>query len=261
MDDLRDRGKIYLFAVLWVFYSALHFCAVFCVMPHTPVFILVVHSLVRSFLLGISAILFSIIITFSGYSYLANLKKFINYIVLSVIIISMFLGIGYFVDYIFFGSETGKSFLLVYPFYGLIALLIYIIVIIINRSVNTAKNEIETPDEDAEYNETVAKNNTGELFERIAVKSGQKIHVIQVDDIYFLQADGDYVQIHTKNGKYLKEQTLKFFQEGLSPKKFARIHRSTIVNIEQISRIELFEKQNQQLTLNNGEQLKMSING
>jgi hypothetical protein len=229
-------------------------------MHDTPTVILAIHSLIRSFLLVLSTLLLIIIITVSRYEYLAVLQRIINIIALLVIIIAITSGTGYFADYIFWGSETAKSFLPLCPFYGLITLLVHTIVIILIQSSNTSRNKIEIPYEDIENDESITKN-IEELLERIVVKSGHKIHVIQVDDIYFLQADGDYVQIHTKDGKCLKEQTLKFFHERLSPKKFVRIHRSTIVNIEHISRIELFEKQSQQLILKNGEHLKMSISG
>jgi DNA-binding LytR/AlgR family response regulator len=100
-----------------------------------------------------------------------------------------------------------------------------------------------------------------EIIERIGVKSGSKIHMILVPDIVYIQADGDYVQIFTTQGKYLKEQTMKYFEEHLPNNQFVRVHRSTIVNVEMISRIELYEKQSQQLTLKNGQQIKTSPAG
>ena len=80
-------------------------------------------------------------------------------------------------------------------------------------------------------------------------------------DIICLQADGDYVQIITATGKYLKEQTMKYFDENLPASLFVRVHRSCIVNIQTIARIELYDKQNQQLTLKNGHQIKVSQAG
>jgi DNA-binding LytR/AlgR family response regulator len=62
-------------------------------------------------------------------------------------------------------------------------------------------------------------------------------------------------------GKYMKEQTMKYFEEHLPTTQFARVHRSCIVNLEAISRIELYEKQSQQLTLKNGHQIKTSQAG
>ncbi len=100
-----------------------------------------------------------------------------------------------------------------------------------------------------------------ETIERIAVKSGSKIHVVQVPEILYVQSDGDYVHIFTSTGKYLKEQTMKSLEESLPPSQFVRVHRSYIVNVQSIARVELYDKQNQQLTLKNGHQIKASQAG
>jgi len=100
-----------------------------------------------------------------------------------------------------------------------------------------------------------------EMLERIAVKTGSKIHVIPVDDIFFLEAEGDYVMIHTKDGKHLKEKTMKYFETHLTPSQFVRIHRSYIVNVNEILRIELYDKENYSVLLKNSTSLKASSSG
>lgn len=100
-----------------------------------------------------------------------------------------------------------------------------------------------------------------EKIERVAIKNGSKIEIISVDDIIYLQAEGDYVMIHTSQGKFLKEQTMKYFEARLNEKEFVRIHRSTIVHIDQIKRIELFEKDSYIVVLKNGTSLKTSNSG
>lgn len=102
---------------------------------------------------------------------------------------------------------------------------------------------------------------TTEIIDRIAIKLGSKIHVIAVPDILYLQAEGDYVMIYTPDGNYLKEQTMKYFEQHLPQQKFVRVHRSCIVNVEIISRVELYEKQNYLLHLQNGTKIKASTNG
>lgn len=96
---------------------------------------------------------------------------------------------------------------------------------------------------------------------RIALRSGTKIHVVPIDEVLYLQADGDYVQVVTPEGRFLKEQTLKSFAEQLPPERFARVHRSVLVNVEAISRIERYEKNTQQLRLKNGDTVKVSQQG
>lgn len=100
-----------------------------------------------------------------------------------------------------------------------------------------------------------------ELLSTISVKTGQKIQMISMSDVLYFQAEGDYVLIQTVDGRFLKEQTMKYFEENLSPESFVRIHRSCIVHVEFISRIELYEKQNYRITLKTGHQLKASQTG
>jgi len=100
-----------------------------------------------------------------------------------------------------------------------------------------------------------------ELLQRIAVKTRHKVHVIGVGEIIYLEAEGDYVMIHVKDGNYLKEKTMKYFESHLDPEKFIRIHRSYIVNAEAIERIELYDKESYSVLLKNGASLKASTSG
>jgi len=100
-----------------------------------------------------------------------------------------------------------------------------------------------------------------ELLQRIAVKTRHKVHVISVNEITYLEAEGDYVMIHVKEGNYLKEKTMKYFESHLDADKFIRIHRSYIVNAEAIERIELYDKESYSVLLKNGESLRASTSG
>lgn len=100
-----------------------------------------------------------------------------------------------------------------------------------------------------------------EIPDRVTVKVKQKIHIIPLRDIVYLQSYGDYVQIITPSGKYLKERTMKYFEEHLPKTTFVRIHRSYIINVEYISSIESAGRQSQQVSLKTGEWLNVSISG
>lgn len=119
----------------------------------------------------------------------------------------------------------------------------------------------EIPLQAVQTSDSESTSSKPELLQRVTVKSGSKIQVIATADIISLQADGDYVHIYTLTGKYMKEQTMKYFDENLPADLFARVHRSCIVNIHAIARIELYDKQSQQLTLKNGQQVKVSQAG
>ena len=99
------------------------------------------------------------------------------------------------------------------------------------------------------------------LINRITVKDGSRIHLIKADELIYIQACGDYVMLITPSGEYLKEQTMKYFETHLPPETFVRVHRSTIVNVTQISRVELFGKETYQLLLKNGVKLRVSLSG
>jgi hypothetical protein len=93
--------------------------------------------------------------------------------------------------------------------------------------------------------------------DRITVRSGQKIKIIPLDDILYIKADGDYVSIHTSEGSWLKEQTMKHTGDLLPPDRFLRIHRSYIVNTNHISRIERYGER-WLVALHNREKIKIS---
>lgn len=101
----------------------------------------------------------------------------------------------------------------------------------------------------------------GGYMDRITVKDGTRIHLIETDELHYIQACGDYVALFTPSGQYVKEQTMKYFEAHLPAAAFVRIHRSTIVNVTQISRVELFGKENYQLLLKNGVRLRVSNSG
>ena len=98
---------------------------------------------------------------------------------------------------------------------------------------------------------------TSPLIDRITVRNGQKIKIIPIDSIIYIKADGDYISIHTAEGKWLKEQTMKYTEDNLPANSFIRIHRSYIVNVHQISRIERYGEK-QLIVLFNNEKIKIS---
>ena len=95
-------------------------------------------------------------------------------------------------------------------------------------------------------------------LERIVVKSGSKIHVIPVDQIEQIEAQDDYVMIHAPEGRFMKKETMSVMEQSLPEEQFLRIHRSHIVNINQIQRIEQYGKESYLLILKNGNSVSVS---
>jgi two-component system LytT family response regulator len=100
-----------------------------------------------------------------------------------------------------------------------------------------------------------------EKLHRVVIKKSGKIHVISTSDINFLEAQDDYVMIYTDDGKYLKQQTMKYFEQHLDSEQFVRVHRSYIANVTCIERIEPYEKSNFILILKDGNKVPVSRNG
>ena len=97
--------------------------------------------------------------------------------------------------------------------------------------------------------------------QRVVVKNGSKIKIIPVHDIFYLEAADDYVKIHTQEGYFLKNKTMNHFEQVLDGQQFVRSHRSYIVNVQQITRIDPYEKDNHVAILRSGVKVPVSRGG
>ncbi len=105
------------------------------------------------------------------------------------------------------------------------------------------------------------KKGTGETIDRIVVKSGSTINVIPVDDVIYFEAQDDYVMVYATEGRFLKQQTMKYFEESLPGNQFIRVHRSFIVRIDKITRLEQYGKESYKVILNNNQSIPVSRSG
>ena len=96
---------------------------------------------------------------------------------------------------------------------------------------------------------------------RIVVKNGSKIKIIPVQEVLYLEAADDFVKIFTKDGYFLKNKTMSFFENFLPQDLFVRSHRSFIVNIQEYTRIDPYEKDGHVAILKNGTKINVSRNG
>lgn len=97
--------------------------------------------------------------------------------------------------------------------------------------------------------------------QRIVVRNGSKIKIISVQDVWYLEAADDYVKIHTAEGYFLKNKTMTHFEQALDPQHFVRSHRSYILNVQQITRIDPYEKDNHVAILRSGAKVPVSRTG
>ncbi len=96
---------------------------------------------------------------------------------------------------------------------------------------------------------------------RVVVKDNGKIKIIPTANIQYLEAADDYVKIHTADGVFLKNKTMGYFEETMDAQNFIRIHRSYIVNVQLITRIDPYEKESHLAVLSIGIKLPVSKSG
>ena len=96
---------------------------------------------------------------------------------------------------------------------------------------------------------------------RVVIKLSGKIRIIPIEDIHYLEAADDYVKIHTKEGAFLKNKTMGHFEKVLNKNQFVRTHRSYMINISEITRIDPYEKENHLAILKSGARVPVSKSG
>jgi len=108
----------------------------------------------------------------------------------------------------------------------------------------------------------VLQNDVYEGYQhRIVVKDNGLIRIIPAQDIHYLEANDDYVKIVTKDGSYLKKSTLSHIEQSLDPQQFVRVHRSYLVPVGQLLRIEPYEKESHIALLQCGAKIMVSKSG
>jgi two-component system, LytTR family, response regulator len=100
-----------------------------------------------------------------------------------------------------------------------------------------------------------------EFLQRIVVKDGARVHIIPVDRLDYAESQDDYISLHSQGKSYLKEQTISSLEAALDPQRFVRIHRSVIVNLERVAKIEPYAKDSRVAVLSDGSQLPVSRTG
>jgi DNA-binding LytR/AlgR family response regulator len=111
----------------------------------------------------------------------------------------------------------------------------------INHLLNQANNQIE--------------NN------RIVVKNGHHLRIIPVEEIIYIEAYDDYVKIHVTDATLLKKQTLGFYEKAYEKNNFLRVHRSYLIQLNQITKVEPFEKNGHIAILKNNSKIPLSRSG
>ncbi len=106
-----------------------------------------------------------------------------------------------------------------------------------------------------------AARRPGTPIDRVIIRDGADVHVLPVARIDYVEAQDDYVQFASAGRTWLKEQTLTELEGQLDPRRFVRVHRSYILNIDRLSKVELYAKDSRVAILTTGATLPISRSG
>lgn len=98
-------------------------------------------------------------------------------------------------------------------------------------------------------------------LERVLIRDGAQVHVLPVGDIDYVEAQDDYASFRARGRSYLKDQALATLETQLDPGRFVRVHRSYILNVERLARVELYAKDSRVAILKDGTKLPVSRAG
>lgn len=96
---------------------------------------------------------------------------------------------------------------------------------------------------------------------RIVVKMNNDISILPVADVVYIEAYDDYVKIFTKDSYYLKKKTMNYYESVLDASLFFRTHRSFIINLQQLTKVESYEKNSYVALLKSGKKIPLSRTG
>lgn len=123
------------------------------------------------------------------------------------------------------------------------------------------KWKAQGPKPGAQTAELLASVALPEERNRIVVKKGSSLVILPVHTVFYLEAFDDYVKVHTKDGFYLKKKTMAHYEKALDPSVFVRVHRSYLVNIQELTRIEPLTKDSHVALLKSGVRIPLSEQG
>ena len=132
----------------------------------------------------------------------------------------------------------------------------------VTAALNKAVEKLKTKSIDPEINKLIKTHDEESgILNRVVVKSGRKIQVIPIESIHYIESQDDFVMIYCNEGHFMKQKTMKFFEEHLDANQFVRIHRSYLLNLSHISEIQQYEKESWIVLTKQGAKLKVSKAG
>ena len=106
-----------------------------------------------------------------------------------------------------------------------------------------------------------AARGPGKWLSRIVIRDGADVHVVPIDKVDYVQAQDDYIAVRAGDRALLKEQPLGDLEKQLDPRRFVRIHRSFLLNLDRLVRLEPTGKDSREAVLRDGRRLPVSRSG
>jgi two-component system, LytTR family, response regulator len=131
----------------------------------------------------------------------------------------------------------------------------------LREALDHARKRLATKEKLPVENLAASARPAGAKLERVLIRDGSNVHVIPVSKLDYVEAQDDYVCFRSEGKRYLKQQTLGDVESVLDPSQFVRIHRSYILNIDRLARLELYAKDSHAAILRDGTRLPVSRSG
>lgn len=96
---------------------------------------------------------------------------------------------------------------------------------------------------------------------RIVVREGGNIRIVPIGEVNYIEAYDDYVKIFTSKEMFLKKKTMGYYEQTLEANQFVRVHRSFMIQLNQLTKIEPLEKETYQVLLKSGAKIPVSKSG
>jgi len=128
-------------------------------------------------------------------------------------------------------------------------------------ALERARKRLTPRESVAVANLVAAARPTGQFVSRIVVRHGARVHVIVPEKLDYAEAQDDYVSLHAEGKEHLKQQTLSDLEGSLDPARFVRIHRSYLLNLDRLSRIDSEGGEPKAVVLTDGTRLPLSRSG
>jgi two-component system LytT family response regulator len=167
------------------------------------------------------------------------------------------------------GRETNVIFVTAYDQYAIRAFDVHAVDYLLKpfsperlgEALTRARNKIGRVEPVSPAALAAAARTPGTRLERVVIRDGGNVHVLPLGRIDYLEAQDDYVCYRAEGKRYLKQQTLADAESALDPARFVRIHRSYILNLDRLAKLELYAKDSHTAILQDGTRLPVSRSG